>query len=290
MARIIKTVTSEGGSSTGGSGVTLPQVCTAVCNVICKSIIGTAGTSMLPRCQSKEGWELICNCDHWSECYSSTLEWDLDTANYRAFRWCMRGITHCGCCDTQFCMYFIDSSSACQGGQYYRHYDIRGNKPWPVGSCCCWELHQPDCICFCWYCCGTNCSMPQSMSWEIGTSVAKSNCMSGNNSSGGLCYDICYGHRWPACDFSNCWGGSNRIKGWTWCHPVVWNEEQNSGSYLKSLRIKNNYGWIPTDTASATWQSRWGNQPQGQPCWSIYGIPCTRPDIAGSNVQTTSFA
>lgn len=285
MSRIIKTVSATGGSSGGGAGLSASDVC----SIICKSIVGTAATSMLPRCQDHEGWELICNCDNWSDCYSSTLEWNLDTANYRAFRWCMRGITLCACCHNYFCMYLIDNGGQCQGSDYYRYFDMRGDKPWPSGSCCCWCYGQRDYVCWCWYCCNSACSIPQSMAWEIGSSVSKANCMSGNASSGGLCYDVCYGHRWSACDYSNNWGGSNRIKGWTWCHPTVWEENQHS-CYLKTLKIKNSYGWIPTDKASVTWQNRWGDKPQGQPCWSMYGIPCTRPNITGSNVQTTSFA
>ena len=130
--------------------------------------------------------------------------------------------------------------------------------------------------------------MPQAIAIEIGQSVSKSNCMSGNNGQYGVCYDICYGHRWAACDYSCCWGGSNRIKGGVWCHPLVWSEEQSSNRFLTKMKIKTNYNWIPTDQASVTWQGDFGNKPQGQPCWSLYGIPCNRPDITGSNVQEFS--
>ena len=42
--------------------------------------------------------------------------------------------------------------------------------------------------------------------------------------------------------------------------------------------------------ASASWQNAWGNQPQGRPCWSMYGMPCVRPNITGANPTATSFA
>ena len=35
MARFIKTISADGSSAGGGSGVSLAEVCTAVCNVIC---------------------------------------------------------------------------------------------------------------------------------------------------------------------------------------------------------------------------------------------------------------
>jgi len=35
MARFIKKVSADGTSSGGGAGVSLSEVCTAVCNVIC---------------------------------------------------------------------------------------------------------------------------------------------------------------------------------------------------------------------------------------------------------------
>ena len=291
MTRIVKTVSTTGESTGGSAGLQASDVC----KIISDSIIGTATTSLLPRCQSKEGWELICNCDHWSECYSNAIEFDVDTSKYRAFRWCFRGITHCGCCETTFCMYFVDPNGACQGSNWYRNYDMR-NKTWPNGSCCCWCYQTSfDCICWCWYCCNTNCSMPQAMAIEVGQSVSKANCMSGNQSAAGLCYDICYGHRWSYCDCSDWWGGSNRMVGYAWCAPFVWAETQNS-CYFKKLRIQAKYGLIPTDVSTGpSWQARWGNEPQGQPCWSMYGIPCTRPNVSGSadgapNVQTTSFA
>lgn len=290
MSRSIKTVSADGASSGGGAGLQASDVC----NIICKSIIGTASTSLLPRCQSKEGWELICNCNHWEDCYASSIEFDVDTSKYRAFRWCFRGITHCGCCESPYCLYLVDAGGTCQGSVYYRYWDMR-NKPWPTGSCCCWcQQNSSDCICFCWYCCSTNCAMPQAMSIEIGQSVSKSNCMDGNNSAGGLCYDICYGHRWPYCDCSPWWGGSNRMVGYGWCSPIVWAETQNS-CYFSKFKLAAKYGLIPTDSSSVTWQGRWGNEPQGQPCWSMYGIPCTRPNVSGSyggaaNIQTTSFA
>ena len=80
MGRNIKTVSAAGAASGGSAGLSE----TDVCNIICKSIVGTASTSMLPKCQDKEGWELICNCDYWNECYSSSLEWTLHTTKYRA--------------------------------------------------------------------------------------------------------------------------------------------------------------------------------------------------------------
>tara|TARA_B100000427_G_scaffold328838_1_gene342989 strand:+ start:3582 stop:4442 length:861 start_codon:yes stop_codon:yes gene_type:complete len=286
MGRNIKTVSAAGAASGGSAGLSE----TDVCNVICKSIVGLAATTMLPKCQDKEGWELICNCNNWNECYTSQLEWHVDTLQYRAYRWCFRGMTHCACCHTQFCMCFMTKGGQANGSNWYRWFDLRGDKPWPTGSCCCWHHYSEDYICWCWHCCNTSCSVPQAMAIEIGSSVSKAQCMNGEQAAGGMCYDICYGHRWSACDYANCWGGSNRIKGWTWCHPVVWNSNQHSTRYLEKIIIKNPYGWIPTDIASASWQNAWTNQPQGVPCWSMYGMPCVRPDITGTNPSITSFA
>ena len=285
MARFVTTKTASGGSTGGSAGVSLQQVCTAVCCVIRDGIVGTAATNTLPKFGNPDGWELICNCNQWDNCWGTCILWEVDTERYRAFRWCIRGITFCGCCHHYFCTYLVNSAGNCQTNVGYRYWDMRANKPWPIGSCCCWEAYSGDCICWCWYCCGTNCSMPQAITIEVGQSVSKSNCMSGQNGQYGVCFDICYGHRWAACDYSCCWGGSNRIKGGVWCHPLVWAKSQHADRYFKHLKIITNYGWIPTHKASVSWQCWFGDQPQGYPCWSLYGIPCDRPDITGSNVK-----
>lgn len=288
MARFISTKTASGGSSGGGAGVSLSEVCTAVCNVICNSIVGTATTNTLPKCGNPDGWELICNCNIWKDSWATCICWDLDTSKYRAFRWCIKGMTHCSCCQTYWCMWLVAGNGACQTSVGYRWYNLRNDKPWPIGSCCCWEAGNGDCICWCWCKCDSACSTSQALAIEIGQSVAKSHCMSGQNGTNGVCYDICYGLKQPWCDYSCCAFGSNRLKGAVWCHPLVWDKSQDENRYLKSLKIQNTYGWIPTNTATANWQSYFGNKPQGQPCWSLYGIPCDRPTITGSNPQDFS--
>ena len=285
MARFVATKTASGGSSGGGAGVTLQQVCSAVCCVINDSIVGTALTNTLPKCGNPDGWELICNCNQWDSTWGTCILWEVDTERYRAFRWCIRGITHCGCCHQKFCMYLVNSSGNCQTNVGYRWYESGDSKPWPIGSCCCWQAQSGDCVCWCWCCCGSACAVPQAVTIEIGQSVSKANCMSGNNGQNGVCFDICYGLEQPWCDQSCCHYGSNRIKGAAWCHPLVWSKVQHNDRYFKYLKIINNYGWIPTHKASVGWQCWFTDKPQGYPCWSLYGIPCDRPTITGSNAK-----
>jgi len=285
MTRIVKTVTADGGSGGGGAGLQASDVC----KIISDSIIGTGGTTLLPKCQGQ--WELICNCDIWTDCYASPVTFDLDTNNYRAFKWCFQGMSQCGCKYHYFCAMFHPSSGASPtGSHYYKWMDMQGDKNWPGGSCCCWQNNSGDCICWCWYCCNSTCWLPQSLSIEIGNSSHGSQTNSPANANNGrTCYDICYGARFAACDYANCNVGVNRVQGVLWNWPGVWSEKQNSGCYITKFQITASQGFIPS-TSGGTWSAAAGNLALGTPCWSMYGIPCTRPTFVGCNPQSTTFA
>ena len=289
MARIIKTVSATGESSGGGgaSGISNSDVC----NLICSGIVGTASTNMLPKCQGQ--WQLICQCNQWNSSYTAPLSFDLDTANYRAFRWCWKGMIQKACCYHRFCAYFVNAGGTCTSSAGYRWFAMQNDKKWPVGSCCCWTYCQGDCICWCWYCCGSACSMPQSMTLTIGNATQKVNCMGNPNdtNAGQICFDFCTGGKYSACDYAYCVIGQNRIQGFAWCHPVTWNADVANANYaLKSFKIQVDQDWAPTNEGSFSWQGMQGSCPLGYPCWSMYGIPCVGPTITGSNVQPTSYA
>ena len=96
MTRFIKTVTSEGGTSSGGStGLSVKDVCNTICT------LSTQDVANQPSPRISQGfscWEMLCNCPSWDDCYGCCMIWNVDTMKYKAFRLRYNGIRVCACC------------------------------------------------------------------------------------------------------------------------------------------------------------------------------------------------
>lgn len=290
MARYVTTKSASGSSSGGGAGVTLDQVCTAVCNVVCCLTTQQAGltTSISP---GYGEWEMICNCPNWTDCYGCNVIWCIDTSKYKAFKIKYNGIANCACCYTYMCLGFgppksINDCFCSCSNAYYAYCTCA----WPVKSCCCWQAYA--CCAMlngaCVYCCNGVTSQSWGFEWIVCAPPWKK--CTNDGQGGGVYFDFYYKKFIAECGeyyFPN-W---DRQKGFNFCSCLHWSKQQNTDCYLERLCMKFSDSpmqpTVGTDTFLTWCANQGGMCYTGIPCWTIWGVPCYRPKF-GTCSMTTS--
>lgn len=292
MARFIKKISADGTTSGGDSGVSLAQVCTAVCNVICANatcqisgrITATSGNDgevstpqIIP---GYSCWQMICNCPCWTDCYGCCVIWCVDTSKYRAFRIRYNGIRNCACCYTYMCWHWGDASCFCTCGSSQT---VKGAcvENWPMIFCChccnCWAPYCCTHISGCIYCCGMVSDALWWFEYTIcGTDYYKCTSQHRGNT---ILADLCY-PKWR--NNCNCyqWPGHNRVKvSNRQCECLMWSCTQNSSHFLSRICLKvSNTPFMSGLAGGNNYQTQTGGaRSAGQPCWTIWGMPCFRP-------------
>ena len=302
MARFIKKVSADGSSTGGGAGVSLAQVCTAVCNVMCAnatcqtgSITATDGndaTVSTPQVFPGYGcWQMICNCPCWTDCYGCCVIWCVDTSKYRAFKIRYNGIVNRKCCYTYMCWHWGTQNCfcTCSGNDVLRGTCVC-NYPMCTPNCGQWQQYECGWIFGCIYCCQMTADAIWWFEYTIcGTDYYK--CTS-NNRGITILYDLCY-PKWR--NNCNCytWAGHDRHKGRNaQCECIMWNCCQNSAQYLTRICLKTSDSPIESALNYGSYQAQNGGSiSAGQPCWTIWGMPCYRPrfGVAEEGVSGASF-
>jgi len=281
MARYVSTK-GVGGSS-GGSGMTE----TGVCNLLCKLSTQDVSNQPSPRVSPGFGcWEMICNCPCWTSCYGCCITWDVDTTNYRAYRVHYTGLRACSCVHT-FVMPGLGSGDClCYDGGAFRMYCICS---WPVKSCCCWVACDLACMSVgsCVYCCQS----PTDSVWSFEYTVCSPEwrgCTSGGGCGSGIHFD------WWYKKFNRCCGayqfmGCERIKGYTVANVcLTWNSQQ-SDCYLQRMCLRMGCTPFMSSLAGGAWASTSGGADMaGTPCWTIWGIPCDRPEFGTCSMSSST--
>lgn len=288
MARFIKTISADGSSGGSGAGVSLQDVCTAVCKVISANAQCTTNgvTQSMDQRQIVPGyseWEIICNCSCWTDCYGCSIIWCLPTAKpYNAYRFHYTGIMFCPCCYMYMCWGLGTDNCFCCCNNSYCLLCMCG---WPGYSCCQWSnrncchLSQNGC----WYCCNSPYGNIVDMAWTI----CQSKTMGSYRERGwSIDYDFCFRKRPQETSNTNHWTPS--VNRW-WgslgeCQCMYWGCEQNTNPNRIFTRICLNVSDQPWQSSLAsafqTWQSsNGGNLMTGVPCWTIYGRNCYKPDM-----------
>ena len=282
MARYVSTKSAAGGSSSGGgSGLTV----TEVCNTICKLATQTPASQPSPLIMPGFGcWEMICNCPCWTDCYGCCVIWNVDTSKYRAFKVHYTGIRNCACCYTYVQPGFGNDECFCCCNYAYRG---RCVCRWPMKSCCCWEAYQ-----CCWpaqnacvYCCNSQWDNIWSFEFTICAPMWHG-CTSGNQGTG-VFYDWWYFKNPRCCDDYD-YSGCDRQKGHTFCACLFWSCKQNATQYVTRMCLKTCETPFQSALAGGNYPSNeGGDKAAGTPCWTIWGIPCDRPEF-GTCSMTTS--
>ena len=284
MARFIKTVTASGESIGGGAGVTLDQVCTAVCTVISANaqnketaVAGGVYTAATPDIiPGYNGcWKMICNCPQWTDCYGCCLIWNIDTERYRGFRIQYRGIRSCACCYMYFCPGFGTETCFCCCDEAYRGMCTCG---WPQRSCVQWNTYNK---CYmitsaCIYCC----SRPVDIGWGFDFCIWMPAWKDpGRTQSGNIFYKWVYKKNIAGEANSYCYPGCDVHWGMAFCPNMGWSVNQvGYTGFLSRMCLKvHDVPFQPTTVGGNYCSTTGGNMLAGQPCWSIYGIPCHRP-------------
>ena len=290
MARYVSTKTASGGSAGGGSGVSLSEVCTAVCCVIGNNAQNTTtGIQVSPTTNQLipgySCWQMICNCQCWDDCYGCNVVWCVDTAKYRAFRLAYTGLRHCACCYMYFCIGLGDDNCFCQCSQAYRGVCVC---MWPEKSCCCWTAYNCCQIVMepCIYCCNSQWDNIWSFVYTVCAPQYKG-CTSGNQGMG-IHYDWCYSRKFVRyCDCYNRTGW-DRSKGATHCHCLFWSCKQNSSKYLTRLCMKSSETPFQSALAGGNYPgNEGGDHSAGTPCWTIWAIPCHIPTFGTCNMSAS---
>ena len=289
MARFIKTVAADGSSSGGGAGVSLGEVCKAVCNVLCAN--ATCQTGTITATDGNEGtvstpqifpgyscWHMICNCPCWTDCYGCCAIWCVDTSKYRAFKIRYNGIRNCACCYTKICWHWGDNNCFCDhnSSSSVTRGTCACEYPAKIPNCCCWQTYNCNFVFGCVYCCGMASDAIWWFEYTIcGTDYYK---CSSQNRGNTILYDICY-PKWR----NNCscysWASHDRHKGRNFeCECLFWSCWQNSSHYLTRICMKTSESPFMSALAGGSYQSpNGGALSAGQPCWTIWGMPCFRP-------------
>jgi len=281
MTRYVSTKSASGASSGGGAGLSATDVCNTICKLATQSPANQPSPLVMPGFGC---WQMICNCPCWTDCYGCCMIWNVDTLKYRAFRLQYTGIRNCACCYTYICPGFGNSNCFCNCSNTYRGACVC---MWPMKSCCCWEVYnccgmQKDA---CIYCCNRQWDNAWSFQFTICSPEWKG-CTSGNQGTG-VFYDFKYARKFVACcdDYNS--NGHDRFRGMTHCSCLFWNCNMNSFYYLTRMCLKVhqtpfqsllNAGNYPTNEG--------GDHMVGTPCWTIWGVPCDRPQFGTCSMTT----
>ena len=277
MRGFIKTVTSEGGTSSGGStGLSVKDVCNTICT------LSTQDVANQPSPRISQGfscWEMLCNCPSWDDCYGCCMIWNVDTMKYKAFRLRYNGIRVCACC-YQYIMPGVGNDVCfCCCDQAWRGRCLCG---WPTRSCCNWEAFNCCSMAMyaCIYCCNTQWDDIWSFDWTIWQAPWRACCCPGNS----IYYKFCY-KKWVREDQNQydymSWDTS---MGRNFCSCLHWNCVQAGcfgncdNRYMQRLCLKVCNTPFMSALFGGTYPCHHGcSSAVGDPCWTIYGSPCDRP-------------
>ena len=276
MARYVSTKSASGGSS-GSAGITLEEVCTAVCNTVCKLATQDPASQPSPLIMPGFGcWEMICNCPCWTDCYGCCAIWCVDTSKYRGFKIRYNGVRSRGCCYTYLYPGFGNDSCFCCCNYAYRgacicQWPFKSGGGWTAYNCC--SMHINACV----FCCQS--SIDSGFSWEMSIfSPSWKGCTSGGQGTG-VWYDWWFPKFIRCCD-CYCYTGCDRQMGNNFCSCLFWGPGQDSGTTNHVTRMCMRFEYTPFEpvTCGGSYQvCGGGDQLVGQPCWTIWGIPCDRP-------------
>ena len=285
MARYVSTKTAAGGSS-GGGGLSLADVCTAVCNTVCKLATQTPANQPSPLVMPGFGcWEMICNCSCWTDCYGCCVIWCVDTSKYKAFKINYNGVRICAC---QY-MYMYpgvgnDDCFCCCSNTYKG----RCICDWPSSSCCCWCGYQ-----CCWmgkemcvYCWGVQYDKAFNIEFCIRAPKWK-NCTSGGQGTG-FWYNFAY-KKWTNCCDGHCFTSCDRVMGTNHCSCLMWSCEQNTSNYITRMCLRTeSTPFMSTLAGAGNWNPNDGAENiLGVPCWTIWAMPCDRPTFGTCCMETS---
>ena len=277
MARYVSTKTAGGGSSGGGAGISLAEVCTAVCNTVCKLATQTPASQPSPLIMPGFGcWEMVCNCPCWTECYGCCAIWCVDTSKYKGFKIRYNGVRSRGCCYTYLYPGFGNDSCFCCCNYAYRgacicQWPFKSAVGWTAYNCC--SMHMNACV----FCCQSQ--WDSGWSWEMSIFAPSwKGCTSGAQGTG-VWYDWWFPKFIRCCD-CYCYTGCDRQKGQTYCSCLFWGpgQDSTSGNHVTRMCMRFEYTPFEPVTNGGQYQvAGGGDQLVGQPCWTIWGIPCDRP-------------
>ena len=282
MARYVSTKSATGGSSGGGSGFTATDVCNTICNLATQDVSKQPSPLIMPGFGC---WDMICNCPCWTDCYGCCIVWNVDTSKYRAFKIHYTGIRNCACCYTYLQPGFGNDECFCCCNNAYRGRCICR---WPMKSCCCWEAYS-----CCWaaqnvcvYCCNSQWDNIWSFEFTICAPMWHG-CTSGNQGTG-VFYDWWY-HKFPRCCDEYDYSGCDRQKGQNYCSCLFWSCKQNATQYVTRMCVKTCDTPFQSALAGGNYPSQEGGaESTGTPCWTIWAIPCDRPQFGTCSMTTSS--
>jgi hypothetical protein len=291
MARFIKTISADGGTSGGSAGLSAKDVCNQICKLSTEAA-GTPGTTVATSLDSQVNeisggfgeWKMICNCPCWTECYGCQVIWNFDTTKYSAFKLVYRGMRLCACCYMYLCGGIGNPDCFCNCQYAYMGACVCC---WPQKSCCCWDsyycnqMFKEACV----YCCNSPCDDLHGFEWTIWSPKFS---WGGPKKGGWVNYDFRY-KKFIRNNWDNYgWQSEDRHLGTVYCHCIFWSPCQvTDNRYFSRLCMKT--ANTPFQSALAAGQynnSIGGACAGGQPCWTIWGKPCFRPEFGTCSMTT----
>ena len=277
MAKYVTTRSASGGASGGGAGLTAADVCDTICslNTSCTSDSINSGFSC---------WRMICNCPNWTDCYGCNIQWNVDTLNYRAIRLYYTGIRQQKCCWLYMCPGLGTPSCYCCCDNAYRGNCVCN---WPVKSCCCWTAYncchmgKDTCV----YCCNG----AWDDIWSMQFTVCAPNWKACYDQGQGVFYSFWWKKYTRAHNTEYEYTGWDITRGYTYCSNMNWNcDIGDSNNYLSRIcLVTREPPFMPAVSDGNYSTSRGGACGAGVPCWTVWGVPCNRPQF-GSCSMTTS--
>ena len=305
MARFIKTISADGGTSgSGGSGVSLSEVCTAVCKVICDNTTRNASGIVEAADFSESGtyanrtnqiipgfgcWEMICNCPYWDTCYGCCIEWCIDTTKYRAFNIVYSGIRQKPCCHLYPCWGFGTETCFCCCSQSYRGRSVLCGWPTHIGSNYQWTAYNCEHISgdYCIQCMNAE-ARDTVWGFQFMICAPEWKRTVSQNTGGGVFYDLRTTAKYMCNCNQYCYSDYSRFKGFNFCSCLFWNCTQNSNYYVSKMCLKvANQAFQSALVSGGSWTGCEGFPcATGVPCWTIWGQPCMRPQFGTCCIDT----
>ena len=299
MARYVSTKSVGGGSGGGGEGAGLTE--TDICNQICKlstDATGTPGSTVAESLGTQQTeisggfgrWKMICNCPCWTSCYVGSsggcVVWCFDTTKYRGFKLVYTGIRLCACCYAYWCNLIGSNCCYCCCNDAYQGSCVCC---YPSKSCCCWDAYnccnmlRNNCV----FCCNSQYDDLWGFEWTVWAPCDAWGCL---RQGRGVMWDWKYKKyirsSWDGYHYQS----RDRQAGYTNCHCMVWSPCQNSedGRYFTRLLMKmESHPFMSALYAGSYHSGSGGACSAGQPCWTIWGIPCHRPEFGTCCMSTT---
>ena len=293
MAKYVSTKTASGGSSGGGSaGLSAADVCNQICKLSTNATgsPGAAAYAADTTLQTTEisggfsKWKMICNCPCWTDCYGCQVIWNFDTTRYRGFKLVYTGMRACSCCYTYFCPGIGTAECFCCCSNTFNGSCICC---WPQKSCCCWDAY--NCCAMlkeaCIYCCNAAQDDLWGFEWTVWAPCDAWGCPAQGR---GVMWDWRY-KKFMRSNWDNYgYASRDRQMGITYCSCLFWSACQNSTYAFTRLCIEMGNAPFQSALVSGNYNSDSGGAcGAGQPCWTIWGIPCFRPEF-GTCSMTTS--